>query len=46
MTDESSKKVCKGCRWKVNKFDKKEKKVIKWCVEGNCPIALLNKCPL
>lgn len=46
MTEESSKKVCKGCRWKVNRFDKKEKKVVKWCVEGNCPIYALIKCPL
>lgn len=46
MTEEKEKEVCKRCKWKINKYDKKEKKVDHWCVEANWWIKELSKCPL
>lgn len=46
MTEQKEQEVCKKCKWRINKFDKKNKKVAHWCVEANCWIRDLVKCPL
>lgn len=46
MTEEKSKSVCKKCKWKDLRYNKDTKKNEHWCVEGNCFISLLTKCPL
>jgi hypothetical protein len=46
MTPEKEKEVCKKCRWHTKKENKKTKRPETFCVEGNCFIAQLTKCPL
>lgn len=46
MTEKKQKEVCKKCRWRELRWNKKTKKPENWCIEAGWWINELVKCPL